>query len=131
VPRERAARSMGADCVAVLESYIAFFRDGHLQVRFTEVGALLGSGPGYRTNRIRRDRLRVSSVHAPRKRRVDCSQGRWLDRNTNVSAYCPLNDGESNFLDAGTPLYRIDGVPSGERLAFHYDYGSESAYRGR
>lgn len=46
VLRERAARSMGADCVAVLESYIAFFRDGHLQVRFTEAGALVGSIPG-------------------------------------------------------------------------------------
>lgn len=44
--RERAARSMGADCVAVLESYIAYFQDRHLQVRFTEAGALLGSVPG-------------------------------------------------------------------------------------
>jgi hypothetical protein len=67
----------------------------------------------------------IGPVHATVQRRVDCSQGRWLDSNTHVSAYCPLSDGESNFLDAGTPLYRIDGVPSGERLAFHYDYGSE------
>lgn len=67
----------------------------------------------------------IGPVHATVQRRVDCSQGRWLDRYTHVNAYCPLRDGESNFLEAGTPIHRIDGVPAGERLAFYYDYGSE------
>jgi hypothetical protein len=67
----------------------------------------------------------IGPVHTTVQRRVDCSQGRWLDRDTHVSGYCPLSDRESNFLEAGTPIYRIDGVPAGERLAFHYDYSSE------
>lgn len=67
----------------------------------------------------------IGPVHTTVQRWVDCSQGRWLVTYTHMSAYCPLSDGESNFLEAGTPIHRIDGVPAGERLAFYYDYGSE------
>ncbi|HSJ14228.1 MAG TPA: hypothetical protein VK939_07425 [Longimicrobiales bacterium] len=69
--------------------------------------------------------IAIGPVHATVQRRVDCSRGRWLDSFTHVSAYCPLDDGESNFLDAGTPIHLTDGVPAGERLAFYYEYGSE------
>lgn len=56
-------------------------------------------------------------------RRIDCSSGYWLNENTHVDDHCPLNDGDSNFLDAGTPIYRLEGVLPSERLAVH-EHGS-------
>jgi hypothetical protein len=50
-------------------------------------------------------------------RHVDCSDGIWVSGNTHIEDYCPLKDGDSNFLAAGTPIYRIEGVLPSERLA--------------
>lgn len=36
---------------------------------------------------------------------------------TNESAEFSMQDGESNFLPVGTPLYAIDGYPATDRLA--------------
>lgn len=54
-------------------------------------------------------------------RYVDCSQGVWRG-NTHISAYCPLENGDSNFLPAGTILYRIEGVDPAVGLAVFREY---------
>lgn len=55
-------------------------------------------------------------------RLVDCSDGLWLDGNTWVSDHCPLENGDSNFLPAGTPIHRMTGKEPGEALTvFHWD----------
>lgn len=45
----------------------------------------------------------------------------WRGRNDTIGldeeSDWSMEDGESNFLPVGTPLYRIDGVPARERLA--------------
>ncbi len=58
----------------------------------------------------------VGEKYAEVKRFVDCSQGVWIDVNTHVSDFCPLSDGESNYLPTGTPIHRIEGVEPAEAL---------------
>jgi hypothetical protein len=43
-------------------------------------------------------------------RLVACSDGKWLNDSTHVSDLCPLEDRESNFLAAGTPLFAVSGA---------------------
>lgn len=58
----------------------------------------------------------VGEKYAEVKRFVDCSKGVWIDLSTHVSDFCPLADGESNYLPAGTPIHRIVGVEPAEAL---------------
>jgi hypothetical protein len=64
----------------------------------------------------------VGAAYAQVLRFVDCSQGLWRDSHTHVSEYCPLRNGDSNFLQAGTVLYRIDGVDPTEALVVFRTY---------
>jgi hypothetical protein len=64
----------------------------------------------------------VGGVHTTVKRRIDCSRGRWLSRNVHVEDHCPLEEGESNFLDGGTAIHRIEGAQPHERLAYFSEF---------
>lgn len=64
----------------------------------------------------------VGEKYAEVVRLVDCNDGVWLDGNTWVDDYCPLENGDSNFLPAGTPIHRMTGKEPGEALmVFHVD----------
>jgi hypothetical protein len=63
----------------------------------------------------------VGEAYAHVLRFVDCSQGVWRGR-THISDYCPLENGDSNFLPEGTILYRIAGVDPAEGLAVFREY---------
>lgn len=65
------------------------------------------------------------SVYRAVKRRVDCSRGVWIGPNTHVEDYCPLQDGESNFLPTGTGIHTVEGALPTERLAFYDEHRSE------
>jgi hypothetical protein len=54
-------------------------------------------------------------------RYVDCSDGVWLGVGADASDWCPLENGDSNFLPAGTPLYRVEGMPPEEGLTVDTD----------
>lgn len=64
----------------------------------------------------------VGGVYTQVLRFVDCSRGLWRDSHTHVSEYCPLRNGDSNFLEAGTVLYRIEGVAPTEALVVFRTY---------
>jgi hypothetical protein len=63
----------------------------------------------------------VGEAYAWVLRFVDCSQGVWRGQ-THISDYCPLENGDSNFLPEGTTLYRIEGVDPAEALAVFREY---------
>lgn len=63
----------------------------------------------------------VGEAYAQVLRFVDCSQGVWRGQ-THISDYCPLEDGDSNFLPEGTILYRIEGVDPAEGVAVFREY---------
>lgn len=56
---------------------------------------------------------------------VDCSKGVFIDAHTHLSDFCPLADGESNFLPTGTPIHRIEGVDPAEALTVLYSGGQD------
>lgn len=65
---------------------------------------------------LRAESQTVGEKYAEVLRFVDCSEGVWVNRSTYVSDFCPLADGESNYLPAGTPIHRIEGVEPAEAL---------------
>ena len=64
----------------------------------------------------------VGEAHTVVQRHVDCSGGVWLDPNTHGSDACVLGDGDSNYLPAGTVLYRIEGEDPAQVLAVYREY---------
>lgn len=89
----------------------------------SQIGVVIVDSVAYAaTGRLDVAERPIGAAYAEVRRYVDCSQGVWLDDDTHVEDACFLEDGDSNFLPAGTVLYRIEGVDPSEALAVYREY---------
>ena len=63
----------------------------------------------------------VGEKYAEVLRFVDCSGGLWLGDTTGPDDWCPLEDGDSNFLPEGTAIHRVESRSPAEALTAHHD----------
>lgn len=83
-----------------------------------QIRVVIIDGTAYTTRAaMEAERPVVGERYAVVRRYVDCSGGVAADEHTHLSDYCPLRDGESNYLPAGTPIHRLEGVEPAVALA--------------
>ena len=52
---------------------------------------------------------------------VDCSGGIWLGAAAGPEDWCPLENGDSNFLPEGTPIHRVGETDPADALTVNHE----------